>query len=373
MSFRFTQSVTRVFQYYLELEAARKRVLAQRMKGRCGGVCVTVDAYCRVRKIDIENRELYIDMANPKDEILQNDKQLCLDVKIAVWDAVAKIQKLKLAERAKIGTPPAGAQPSSMTDALSLRPYPYEALTGEHELSHGVDDPRVGGKYTQTPRYADYFVTSDKSLSDGSSPDSEKVQIGGEKIPTLDGKATDAEKGTSSGIPPDPSQQPTEKVYPDFNRKEHYTAATGVISNASSGVGSANESIDGQPGQKIPLSRKATPTLLSWIGAVHRECTHGIGGIASFSKHMIPVLLASENPSRVLEIQRQHMSMEEKTFWNRVDVIRKAQQNTIKVPLDQRRTYKDFDYQSPTNRYSPNYESMNTKTVTGHIGNRETK
>ena len=360
MSFRFTQSITRVFQYYLEVEAARKRVLAQRMKGRCGGVCVTIDAYCRVLKIDVEKRDLYTDPAKPGSAILKESEQLCLDVKVAVWDAVAKIQKLKMSERAKIGTPPAGAQPSSMVDALTLRPYPYEAITGEHELSVGLDDPRTGGKHSAIPRYFDNYVTTDKYLQNGGGgTEANKTIEGNAPAEALEGKSTEERKAEASS----PADTPDDKQYPDIPRSDHYKAASEVLSNGS-------KAAESEGSEKEPtLNRKSKPRLLSWIAAMHREATGGIGGVASFSKHMMAVLLASEDPARVLEIQRQHMSMEEKNFWNRVDVIRKAQENTIKVPLDKRREYRDFDYKSSSNRYSENYESRSDKSVTGHVGN----
>ena len=357
MSFRFTQSITRVFQYYLEIEAARKRVLAQRMTGRCGGICVTIDAYCRVKKIDVEDRDLYTEKGS---EILKDHKKLCEDVKVAVWDAVAKLQKLKLAERAKIGTPPAGAQPSSMVDALTLRPYPYEALTGEHELINGADDERMGGKDSTVPRYFDNYVSTDPHLEAGKPRNVEMEKLAGDAAAALDGKSegkSKSDKDTAS--PPDETE---ERQYPDISRKEHYAAATQVLTNSMNSAKNQDKS------KKSPLDPRSTPRLLSWIGAVHREATGGIGGVASFSKHMLAVLLAAEDPARVLEIQRQQMSIEEKQFWNRVDVIRKAQQNTIRVPLEKRRQYRDFDYTSSTNRYSPNYEQRSDQTLTQHIG-----
>ena len=218
------------------------------------------DAYCRVLSLEIEDTALYTDEKGR----LRNPDRLCLAARGAVWDAVQKIHQLKLAEKSRIGTAPAGAQPDSMTDCLTLRPHPFEAILGTHEC----------------PPPSLFGATGSRS-----------------------------------------SQRSVSEVPAGLHGPRSTPAFSAVIP--------------------------------SWMRAAHAEGTSGIGGTASsLNKHMISVMLAAEDESRCVELQRQAMAREERNFWQRVDVIRKAQRNTIKN-LDTRKTYKDFDYAAQNREGGP--------------------
>jgi len=212
MSFRYTNQVTKSFEYYLRLELARKRILAQRMRGRCGGLTVTLDAFCRVLSIEVEDKERY----STAEGKVANEEGLCLAVRGAIWDAQSKLQQLKIAEKQRVGAAPPGGYPDSMTDSLMLRPHAYEALSQDDQ-------------------------------------------------------------------------------------------------------------------SKIP----------SWISAARYEAWDGAGGVGSVYRHLLPMLMMMSDEERCIEVQRQSMAQEEQVFWQRANLIRRAQRNTVKGA---RRGYKEWDY-----------------------------
>eukprot|EP00760_Papus_ankaliazontas_P037631 PhM_4_TR8637/c0_g1_i1/m.67917 len=220
--FRFQNAAIKGFENNMKMALAKNRVLKQKMRGRCGGVLVTCDAYCRVLSIEVEDKARY---SNETDGTVTDPQALCLAVRGAVWDATTKLQHLKHAEYKRLHGNFASHTPDGNVDSLMLRPNAYEAFT--------ADD-----------------------VSD--------------RLPT-------------------------------------------------------------------------------WMNAA-RETEALSRAICVKQDHFVMAIMAMEDESRCVEVQRQIMAKEEQAFWHRVDLIRKAQKNTIRGP---KRVHSDFNY-AAKNREDPN-------------------
>eukprot|EP00759_Apiculatamorpha_spiralis_P033960 PhF_6_TR35063/c0_g1_i1/m.51095 len=216
MSFRHSNRMIAVFENFLKTEECRRRIIKQHIRGRCSGVSVVCDAYCRVLSINIDDKSKYCD----GNDVVTDRDGLCAAVRGAVYDATNKLHQLKISELKRVGEVKnvMSQYPDQIFDVLMQRPHAYEALTSS---------------------------------------------------------------------------------------------------------------------QHAPVP--------SWL-ATMRAHKAEFEGVTSVQHMMGNYLLNVMDKDRCVEVQRQAMAKEEVAFWNRVDLMRKAQRNSLGNTLKHRRTYRDFDY-----------------------------